>query len=102
MRNTVQAVVEAFHRSKDQLMVLSAGTYANLNSARGSYKVAIKTLGYNMMIRTIKGSLYLIKVQTPNRVEDESSLTKEYSILGKSALSMNDARLLYPQLLMEA
>lgn len=64
----VQQVVEDFHQSDKDVLVVSilSGTYTSTNSARCAYRRAVKTLGYNIATRMIHGDMYLIKVQNPN------------------------------------
>ena len=65
----VQQVVEDFHQSDKEMVIVSIlpGTYANINSARCAYRNAIKKLGYNnIAVRVINGDMYLIRVQNPS------------------------------------
>jgi len=62
----VQQVVEDFHQSSQDIMIVSIlpKTYANHNSARCAYRNAIKKLGYNnITVRIINGDMYLIRVR---------------------------------------
>lgn len=64
----VQQIIEDFQKSDRMIMIvaISNGTYSNPNSARCSYRSAIKKLGYNIVSRILNGDMYLIKVQNPN------------------------------------
>ena len=65
----VQQVVEGFHQSDKEMVIVSIlpGTYANINSARCADRNAIKKLGYNnIAVRVINGDMYLIRVQNPS------------------------------------
>ena len=59
----LQKIVLAFHNSPAQIakIVIPPEEYASLKSAGCSFRTAIKRVKLDMLVRTIKGSIYLIK-----------------------------------------
>ncbi len=62
-RCKLQKIVLAFHSSSADIAVVNIPQeeYSNMKSAAGSFRVAIKRAKLSILVRTIKGSIYLIK-----------------------------------------
>lgn len=62
-RCKIQKIILDFNSSAAAIAVINIPPeeYSNMKSAAGSFRVAIKRAKLDMLVRTIKGSLYLIK-----------------------------------------
>lgn len=64
-RKNILKALEAFHNSDLQILRIEPRIpeeYASLVSASNSWRCSIRTSKYHMVVRTIYGSLYIIKM----------------------------------------
>lgn len=73
----IQEVLDQFMESDDLAVrcIIAPGEYKNLKSAWTTYHTAINRLRYPIVVRTIKGTMYLIKTVAQNNSDSKEGMT---------------------------